>query len=137
MTWKPRFFIPTFLLVACAGADGPALPSISALMHKQYTVYRAPFKIFKAESQAKAPDWAQLQEASTKFQNLATTLAKKTPNHGSDQSWRTLIDQHLADAKAIDDAIQARDVALLGAAQRRLANACTKCHNAHRPGRGQ
>ena len=117
-------------------ADGQATPSIRALMHRQYTVSRAPLKIIRAQIDAQAPDWEKVQQAGETFVALAETLAKKTPRHGSEESWRHFIDQHTADARAMVDAAKARDLAPLRAAHRRIAESCKTCHTAHRFGRG-
>jgi cytochrome c556 len=125
------FALP-LLPAALAVADGPSTPSIMALMHKQYTVSRAPFKILKRELDATAPDWEKAREASEKFGGLAADLAKNTPLSGTPDSWRRMVGQHLADARALDDAVRARDKAKLRAAHQRIADSCRTCHQAHR-----
>jgi hypothetical protein len=120
------------LPAALAAADGPGTPSIMALMHKQYTVSRAPFKLLKREIDGTSPDWEKTREASEKFGALAADLAKNTPLWGTQESWRRLVGQHLADARALDDAVRARDKARLRAAHQRIADSCRTCHQAHR-----
>jgi cytochrome c556 len=48
------------------------------------------------------------------------------------ESWKALIGQHLGDARAMDDAAEARDKAAIQVAHRRVADSCTTCHKAHR-----
>jgi cytochrome c556 len=123
------------LLAVLAAADGERVPSIRALMHKQYTVSSAPFKIIGREVDAQPPDWEKVRQAGEKFAALAATLAKHTPGEGSQESWRRLIDRHLADAKAIEGAAKSHDLAVLRDAHRRIAASCKTCHDAHRFGR--
>ncbi len=120
-----------------APAPAPA-PNIRAVMHKQYTVSRAPYKIIRQEIDAgnKAPDWEKVQEALAKFDTLAASLVGTTPPEGSAESWRLLIEKHRADVKAMDDAIGSRDVVALCAAERRVAGSCRTCHAIHRQARG-
>ena len=120
------------LLAAMAADEGPGSPSIRALMHKQYTVSRAPFKVLRIESDAPAPDWGKMQQAGEKFSGLAAVLAKSKPRHGPEESWRNLIDQHVADAKAMAEAVKAHDLAALRTSHRRIAASCKACHEAHR-----
>ena len=130
--------MPAFplLLAAVAIADGQATPSIRALMHRQYTISRAPLKTIRAQIDAQAPDWEEVQRAGETFVALAEILAKKTPRHGSEESWRHLVDQHTADAKEMLDAAKVRDLVPLRAAHRRIAGSCKTCHEAHRFARG-
>ncbi len=130
---SPRVMLALPLLVAVvAGADGTASPSIRALMHRQYTVSRAPFKTIRTQMDAQAPDWEKVQEAGEKFVALAETLAKNTPRHGGEDSWRHFLDRHMADGRAMADAAKARDPVPLRAAHRRIAASCKSCHEAHR-----
>src|SRR5262245_56654425 len=117
---------------ALAAADGPRIPSIMAVMHKQNTVSRAPFKVVKKEMEARSPDWEAVREAGAKFGGLAAALAKNEPPEGSPESWRRSVDRHLADAKALEVAAASRDPAALRAAHQRIAESCTACHRAHR-----
>ena len=70
------------LVAVVAGAEGPGSPSIRALMHRQYTVSRAPFKTIRTQMDALDSDWETVQQAGAKFVSLAETLAKRTPRHG-------------------------------------------------------
>src|SRR5260221_295707 len=110
IAFSPHWLLlaPPWLLAALA-ADGERTPSIMAMMHKQYTVSRAPFKIIRNEIDARSPDWAKMREASAKFVDLAGALAKNTPHEGTSESWRQLIDRHMADARAMSEAAETRD----------------------------
>jgi len=136
---SPRVMLALPLLVAVvAAAEGPGSPSIRSLMHRQYTVSRAPFKTIRVQMDAQSPDWEKVQQAGETFVALAETLAKKTPRHGGEESWRRFLDEHLADARAMADAAVARDPVRLRAAHRRIVASCKSCHEYHRfrPGGG-
>jgi cytochrome c556 len=132
---KVLFALP-WIVVALAAGDEPT-PSIRAVMHKQYTVFSAPFKIIGREIDAQSLDWEKARQAGEKFATLAATLDRTTPGQGNRDSWRLLIDRHLADARAMEDATRSRDLATLRAAHGRIAASCKTCHDAHRSGRGR
>ena len=130
---SPQFMLSLPLLVAVvSAAEGPGSPSIRALMHRQYTVSRAPFKTIRVQMDAQDPDWEKVQQAGEKFVALAETLKERTPRHGGEESWRHFLDEHMADANAMTDAAKAHDVVPLRAAHRRIAESCDSCHEAHR-----
>lgn len=120
------------ILGAAAGVEGERVPSIRALMHKQYTVSNAPFDRIEEELEAEAPDWAKVREASKTFLDLAATLEKNTPRRGDEASWKRFTGRQYGDAKAMVDAAEARDEGAILAAHRRLAKACQACHDAHK-----
>jgi hypothetical protein len=123
------------LFATCAatrGADAARKLSISAIMHKQYTVTNAPFLRIKKELNADAPDWAKIQDATRKFASLAEVLGKNEPLDGGSDSWKKLTAQHLETAKALDAAAESRDKTAALASYRQLAASCRTCHSAHR-----
>jgi hypothetical protein len=124
------------MVLAPLATDGARTPSIRAVMHKQYTVSRSPFKAIKKELDAPSPDWEKVREAAERFGALAADLPKNTPLRGSPESWRLLVGRHLDDARAMRDAAEARDPETLRAAHRRVADSCNACHQAHRPREG-
>lgn len=128
-------FAAAAVLTALA-ADEPGPRSISALMHRLFTVKKAPYKVVAAELDAKAPDWETVRQAGETYETLTVELSKKTPRHGSKESWRRLVDRQAAAARAISAAAEAHDVAELRAAHRRIAASCKACHDAHRARRG-
>jgi cytochrome c556 len=115
-----------------ASGDGDSKLSINAVMHKQYTVSRAPFKRIKKELAADDPDWDKVREATKNFVNLATALEKNEPTSGEKESWTRFTKQHFGDAKAMDDAAEARDKAAILTVHRRVGDSCKACHQAHR-----
>jgi cytochrome c556 len=101
-------------------------------MHKQYTVSRAPFKVIGKEIDSQAPDWDKVRKAGERFAVLSEALAKKSPRRGDAESWRRLIGQNMADARAIEEAAKARDLAMLKSAREHIAASCKACHDVHR-----
>ena len=73
--------------------------SINAVMHKEYTVSRAPFKQIKKELDRSDPDWEKVKGLTRTFVSLATALQKNEPTWGEKDSWTTFTKQHLDDAK--------------------------------------
>jgi cytochrome c556 len=124
------------LALVAAGAEEERRLSIMAVMHKQYTVSKAPFVLIQKELDSESPDWEKVQAATKRFVILAEALAKNEPRRGSRESWRRLIDRHLGDARAMDDGAAARDRPAVRLAHRRLATSCKACHDAHRFRRG-
>jgi hypothetical protein len=117
-------------------ADEPRTHSISALMHRLFTVRKAPFKVVAAELEAATPDWEKVRRAGEQYATLTAELAQKVPRHGMKESWRRLVDRQAADARAVSAAAAAHDLAELRAAHRRIAASCKGCHGAHRARRG-
>jgi cytochrome c556 len=114
------------------GAQGERGPSIRAVMHKQYTVKKAPFVLIKAELGSDAPDWEKVREATRSFSALAAILEHREPKWGDQASWKKFTDIHIGDAKAMDLAAEARDQPALRSVHGRLAAACKACHDVHR-----
>jgi cytochrome c556 len=127
-----RLLITLPALLALSGADGQTTPSITALMHKQYTVSRAPFKVIGKEIDSQAPDWDKVREAGERFTVLSEALAKKSPRRGDPESWRRLVERNTADARAIEESAKARDLAMLKTTREHIAASCKACHDVHR-----
>ena len=106
--------------------------SINAVMHKQYTVSKAPFVLIKKELAGERPDWKKVRDASKSFETLARSLQKNEPPWGEKASWKNFTDEHLGAAKALEDAAEARDKDAVMAVHRKLAASCKACHAAHR-----
>jgi cytochrome c556 len=113
-------------------ADGERTPSIRAVMHKQYRVTRAPFKLIQQELDLAAPDWEKVAEAAHDFVALAAYLEKNEPKWGDMTSWKEFTALHMKTAKELEDAAAQHDRAALRAAHRRIETACDACHDAHR-----
>jgi cytochrome c556 len=120
------------LLAVTAGAEGERKLSIRAVMHKEYTVSRAPFLVIKKELDSEATDWEKVREAAGTFVTLAAALEKNDPGDGDKASWKKFTELHTGDVRAMGDAAEARDKDAARAVHRRLAAACNACHDAHR-----
>jgi hypothetical protein len=120
------------LLAVTAVAEGERKPSIRAVMHKEYTVSRAPFLVIKKELDSETPDWEKVRESARTFVTLAAALERNDPGDGDKESWKKLTELHLGDAKAMEDAAEARDKDAALVVHRRMAAACKACHAAHR-----
>jgi cytochrome c556 len=127
----------SLLPVALAAGAGERVPSIRAVMHKQYDVSKAPFKLIKKEMESPSPDWEKVRAEAEKFGALAASLEKNEPPWGTAESWRQFLGKHRQDAAALREAAEARDLGKLRAAHKAIAGACNACHRAHRsePGR--
>jgi cytochrome c556 len=123
---------PLALLAGAWGADTARVPSIRAVMHKQYRVTRAPFLVIKKELGATAPDWEAVGAAARDFAALADVLPRNEPKWGEKASWTRFTTLHIDDAKELERAAGARDREAVRAVQRRLETACKGCHDAHR-----
>src|SRR4051794_31253973 len=86
--------VPMVLAVA-GGAEPERTLSIRAIMHKQYTVTRAPFVLIKKELDSGTPDWEKVQELAGNFVNLAAGLEKNEPKWGDMESWKRFTDLHM------------------------------------------
>jgi hypothetical protein len=113
-------------------AEGERTPSIRAVMHKQYRVTRAPFKLIKNELDSPMPDWAKIAEAARDFVALGTYLDKNEPKWGEKASWQQFTALHMKEAKEMERAADEHDRAALSAVHRRIETACDACHDAHR-----
>jgi len=78
------------------------------------------------------PDWAAVVKKSKDFQALCEQLAKQTPPKGDAESWRTLTQTILAEAKTISDGAATKDQAKTKAAVKKINSSCKTCHDAHR-----
>ena len=119
-------------LAVALGAEGERLPSIRALMHKQYTVSNAPFDRIEEDLNSGSPDWGKVRESADRFVGLAEALGKNTPRRGGAASWKAFTGRQLDDARAMLEGAEARDSKAIQIAHRRLAEACDACHDAHK-----
>jgi cytochrome c556 len=125
--------MPALLALAVApAAETERVPSIRAIMHKQYDVTRAPFRVIKKELDALAPDWQKVEEAARDFAALAVVLPKNEPKWGEKASWMRFTTLHIDNAKELERAAGAHDRDAVRSVHRRLETACKACHDAHR-----
>jgi hypothetical protein len=130
-----RLGLPVVLSVVIALASGAAqerTPSIRAVMHKQYRVTYAPFKVIGKELDSPAPDWDKVADAARDFVALGAYLDKNEPKWGERESWQKFTSLHMKEAGAMARAAEEHDRAALAAVHRRIETACDACHDAHR-----
>jgi hypothetical protein len=134
-----------FVVVACAvvvafaslfsgeasSQDG-ATPSIKDVMNKLHKGATSPLAKLKTQLSAPSPDWGTLEKETKDFVILGAALAKNDPPKGEKASWIKLSDAYFEDAKALDSAVKAHDVAAAKAAHGKLAASCKSCHGAHK-----
>lgn len=115
-----------------AGAQGDVKPSTEQIMKKLYKGPRAPFAEVKAQLRGNSPNWAKVETEAKIIEKYAGFLAKSRAPRGDQAHFAKLTDAHLADARALDHAAGARDLAEARAAVRKLGGSCKTCHQAHR-----
>jgi hypothetical protein len=120
------------VIALAGGAAQERIPSIRAVMHKQYRVTLAPFIIIKKELASPAPDWDKVAEAARDFVALGAYLDKNEPKWGEKASWQKFTSLHMNEAKEMAHAAEVHDRAALAAIHRQIETACDACHDAHR-----
>src|SRR6516165_4331720 len=93
--------------VADAQNDKP--PSVKEVMkklnHRDTALCPTLGKLLKAD----APNWPEIQQDSKQFVMTVEMLTKNDPPRGDKASWNKLTGDYVADACALDDAIQRED----------------------------
>ena len=116
---------------AFSGADDDT-PTIKEVMNTLHKGASSPLALLKGQLRRDSPDWATIQKETKDFVILGASLAKNDPPKGDKGSWKTLADGYFADAKALDDAANAKNLAAAQAAHKKLATSCKACHGAHK-----
>jgi cytochrome c556 len=120
------------LVAGRADADNEETPSIKQVMVKLHKGASSPLGKLKGELKGQNPDWDTIQKQAKDFVILGAALAKNEPAKGDPASWKKLSDGYFQDAKALDDAAQAKDLAAAQAAHGRLSASCKGCHSVHK-----
>ena len=140
MKWTKLFVLaagPVFLLVAAsllAVAQDDKAPTIKQVMGKLHKGGTSSIAQLKTQLSAPSPNWETIQKTTKDFVILGAALAKNDPPKGSKESWQKLADTYFQNAKALDDAAKAQDLAAARAAHKRLQSSCKACHGAHKGG---
>lgn len=132
----------TFVLVAgslvvasatlLAGQGEEKTPSIKEVMNKLHKGAKAPLATLKTQLNAASPNWDRIEKETKDFVILGASLAKNDPPKGEKASWKKLADSYFADAKALDDAAKAHDLAAAKAARDKIQASCKACHVPHK-----
>ena len=115
-----------------AGAADEKKPTIKQIMVKLHKGAKSPLAKVKSELNSESPNWEAVEKQSKDFVILGASLAKNEPKKGNKESWKQLADQYYDDAKALDDAAEAKDKAAASAAFQRLGASCKACHQKHK-----
>ncbi|MDR3634412.1 MAG: cytochrome c [Isosphaeraceae bacterium] len=115
-----------------ADADNAETPSIKQVMVKLHKGANAPVGKLKGELKGEKPNWDTIQKQTKEIVVLSAALAKNEPSKGDAASWKKLSDEYFQDAKALDDAAQAKDLAAAKTAHGRLSASCKACHSVHK-----
>lgn len=78
------------------------------------------------------PDWDDVQKRTKEFAELAAAMTKNQPSRGEKESWEKLSKAYCVCAKALDEAVQNKDLKAAKAAHAKLGGSCKACHDAHR-----
>jgi cytochrome c556 len=122
------------LWTASAGAQNGKTPSVKEVMKKinyrDTALCPSLGKMLKAD----APNWDEIQKDVKQIVANVEELPKNDPPRGDRTNWNKLTGDYLADAKALDAAVQRKDKSGALAAHAKIANPayCTACHKAHR-----
>lgn len=115
-----------------AGAQGGKVPTVKEIMGRLHKGANSPLTTIRADLQADAPDWPEIQRAAKNFVTLGAALGKNEPPQGDKQSWTRLTAQYLENSRFLEAAAQKQDKAGALAAHGRLNESCKGCHSVHR-----
>jgi cytochrome c556 len=115
-----------------ADADNETTPSVKQIMAKLHKGANAPLGKLKGELKAQQPDWDDIQKQAKQIVLTSAALVKNEPPKGDPASWKKLCDAYYQDAKALEDAAGAKDLAAAKTAHGRLSASCKGCHSAHK-----
>ena len=108
--------------------ETPTIKKIMAKLHKGSTSEQ---NVLKKQAQANPLDWEAIGKTTKDFVILGASLAKNDPPKGDKESWKKLTTKYFDDAKSLDDAASAKDLAKLQAAQKSMGASCKACHSVH------
>lgn len=120
------------LLAGQGDAGSDKTPSIKDVMSRLHKGAKAPLAQVKTALNEPSPNWAAVEKTTKDFVILGAALAKNDPPKGDKASWKKLSDLYFEDAKALDNAAKAHDLAAAKAAFQRLSTSCKACHGAHK-----
>ena len=87
----------------------------------------------KAATKSESPDWAKIQKATDTFLSNAEALPETKPPRGDKSSYEKLAKVFAKNAKALDDAADAKDLDGVKAAMGKIGGSCMGCHKDHKP----
>jgi cytochrome c556 len=135
-TWG---LLATALVLGALGLSGrvqaekDAAPSLSEIMRKLNGGTNSMTRNLELDLKEDEPDWEAIQESTAEYTKLVAGLQKGTPRKGDKASWEKLTKGYADNAKALDAAARKKDRKTASAVIVRIKNACSTCHQAHRP----
>ena len=108
-------------------------PSLSEIMRKLNGGTNSMTRNLELDLKEDDPDWEALQESTAEYTKLVAGLQKGTPRKGDKASWEKLTKGYADNAKALEAAAKKKDQKTASAVIVRIKNACSACHQAHRP----
>lgn len=122
----------TALTLGPAAAQDEKTPTIKEAMDKLHKGGNSLLASIGKQFNAQPTPWTRIQKSTKDVVILGAALAKNEPPRGDKESWQRLANAYFTNAKAMDDAAQAQDLAQTKAARGRLARSCKACHDAHK-----
>ena len=114
------------------GAFEDETPTIKAVMGKLHKGSKAQQKVLEAQVKASPTDWEAIQKTTKDFVILGAALEKNDPPRGEKESWKKFAGKYYANAKALDDAAEAKDLAKVKDTQKAIGGSCKACHDTHK-----
>src|ERR1700730_2753573 len=122
----------TALMLGPVGAQDSNTPTIKDVMTKLHKGANPPIANLKKQLESDNPNWPAIQKTTKDFVILGAALAKNEPPRGDKESWAKLAKDYFDEAKAMDDAAEAKNKATALAARNKMATSCMACHKAHK-----
>ena len=129
-SWLVLAAVAVAIPVVAAVDDTPTIEVIMQKLHKGKA--KSQFSVLKTQAEAKPPKWEDIQKSTKDFVILGASLAKNDPPKGDKESWKKLAGKYFQDAKVMDDAAAAKDLAAFKAAHSAINASCKACHDSHR-----
>lgn len=107
-------------------------PSVKKIMNKLHKGSTSQTSVLKKQAQANPLDWEAIGKTTKDFVILGAAMAKNDPPRGDKEEWKKLAVKYFDNAKALDDAAEAKDIDKLKAAQKSMGASCKTCHDAHK-----
>ncbi|MGC8641931.1 MAG: cytochrome c [Isosphaeraceae bacterium] len=113
-----------------AAADEPA--KIDKIMKALHKGGKSPLATLKTQLKTQSPEWSTVQKEAKTYVKYAVDLPKNEPPRGDSASWKKLSTAFATNAKALNSAVEKKDLTATKSAFHKLATSCKSCHDAHR-----
>lgn len=129
--WLGAICGAALLLLPGFGQDGKL--TVKDIMKRVNKGPESLFPMVRKGLNADNPDWAALQKQAKEIADLAASLGKQDPPRGEKGTWLKFSKEYAESTKAMSDAAQKMDKQGMIGVHGKLTQACSACHNAHRP----